>query len=274
MKQLTKIQDTGAKPLRGKQEEYWELNIKPKYEKIRPGFKFKMLSQETLLKMYGIRAFEYGHWTEQNERLDFLTSAEASLADLKTLLQFKSIGFDKIGIAFGARGNGGFAAAHFEASTFMINLTRTKGMGCLAHEYGHAIDYYFGGYVDQSKESFALSGGQSVDTNPEQGKPGTLRQLMYDVIQTAIWSAKGVYSDSYKSWKQKHAGTDYWFRRNEIFARVFEQYVQIKLAEKKVSNHLLTWHKYDINTYLGSADIKRVHPKMVKLINEMARISK
>lgn len=268
---LKKIQDTGESPLRGRQEEYWRIHIKPKYERLRPGFLFKMKPQEVLLKEFGIKAFEYGHWTNQNDRLDFLSGAEASLADIKKCTGLSSIGFNKIGIAYGARGLGGRAAAHFEPDTFMINLTKHHGFGSLAHEYGHALDYLFGGYVEPVKESFALSLGRSTATKPDNNYgAGSLRKLMYDVLQAAIFDNNGGYSQSYQRLKKTFAGAEYWFRRNEIFARTFEQYIQIKLHEKKIANLMLTKRKYEDACYLTNVDIIRVYPKMEKLIKAMA----
>lgn len=48
-----------------------------------------------------------------------------------------------LAIAFGARGSGR-ALAHFEPSRNVINLTKMKGAGSLAHEWGHAFDFNVG----------------------------------------------------------------------------------------------------------------------------------
>ena len=48
-----------------------------------------------------------------------------------------------LAIAFGARGSGS-ALAHFEPARNVINLTKLKGAGSLAHEWGHALDFFLG----------------------------------------------------------------------------------------------------------------------------------
>lgn len=48
-----------------------------------------------------------------------------------------------LAIAFGARGSG-TALAHFEPARNVINLTKLKGAGSLAHEWGHALDFFLG----------------------------------------------------------------------------------------------------------------------------------
>lgn len=49
----------------------------------------------------------------------------------------------RLAIAFGARGKGN-ALAHYEPSRAVINLTKMKGAGSLAHEFGHALDDMLG----------------------------------------------------------------------------------------------------------------------------------
>jgi len=271
--QVVKIQDAGKRPLHGNQESYWKSNIIPKFQKYRPGFNFKYQDQESILKRYGFVAFEYGHWTTQNERYDFLASALASFSDIKRVLNFKTLGFEKIGIAYGARGQGGAAAAHFEPGSFMINLTRRYGFGSFAHEFGHALDYYFGGFIDQSKDSFSLSGGSSFVGKVNYEKPGTLRFLMIDLLQSIRYIDGGP-SESYLMLSKQKAGTEYWFRSTEIFARAFEQYVHYKLRSRKITNTFLTKNKYEDSVYLTDKDFKRILPKMEKLIQALAKKQK
>ncbi|MGB5835284.1 MAG: LPD1 domain-containing protein, partial [Thiohalocapsa sp.] len=68
-----------------------------------------------------------------------------SLLDLAEILDIppRAISLNgTLGLAFGARGHG-WAAAHYEPGTVVINLTKTKGAGSLAHEWFHALDNYF-----------------------------------------------------------------------------------------------------------------------------------
>lgn len=267
-----KIQDFGTN-LRGRQEQYWLSRLKPKYERYRPGFRFKFKLPEQIAKENVIPAFEFGRWTTQNERFDFLAAADASFADMAKVTGIKKIGLNKIGIAYGARGKGGSAAAHFEPGSFMINLTKTQGMGSYAHEYGHALDYFFGGFVDQDPASFSLSGGGSVAAKPIDKFPAsTLRGMMAAVLNAIIWEKPGKYSASYEEFKK--IGGPYWIERTEMFARAFEQWTHHQLAKKKVTNVFLTKSKYEANRYLKPNDFKRVLPHMNKLITAMAAKTK
>ena len=53
-----------------------------------------------------------------------------------------------LSIGFGSRGRGGrnAALAHYEPARKVINLTKIKGAGTLAHEWFHALDDYLGNY--------------------------------------------------------------------------------------------------------------------------------
>lgn len=82
----------------------------------------------------------------EKNRQESLNHAYDALMDLATVLNIppKAISLNgTLGIAFGARGKGS-AAAHYEGDKVVINLTKLSGAGSLAHEWGHALDDYFG----------------------------------------------------------------------------------------------------------------------------------
>lgn len=273
--QVVKIQDVGSSPLRGRQEEFWQSHIWPKYEKYRPGFKFVYKPEAEILKASNLKALEFGHYTTQNERFDFLACSDVSFSDIKKVTGFKEIGFGTIGLAYGVRGMGGFAVAHFEPGSFMINLTKKSGFGAFAHEYGHAIDYFFGGYIDQLPGCFSLSGGHSTSTkNVNPANDGNLRNLMDKVMEAVIWKNPKEHTDMYNYLKRTKDPGGYWFRRTELFARAFEKYIHYKLNKKGVKNDFLLRTKYESGVYLSSNDFIKVLPRMEKLIKKMAANTK
>ncbi len=267
----------------GRIEEYWRYeSLKKIYNlKRKPQFPFKSsidyVDQEFICKAYKIKGFEYGNWVTQDERLNFLVCGHISLFDLAKIMQFpaNNLGFTyKLGIAFGARGHSP-ALAHFEPGSFMINLTQLHGWKSLAHEYGHALDYYFGGYIDQDRSSFSLSGGHSTAKFVSLSgfnKDG-LRYAMNDLINsinTVTINNKIVNSESYK---RLNGYGDYWFHRTEIFARFFERYVMYRLSKLGIQNTFLAKEKYTASVYVTKTDFNRVLPKMERLIKLMAKNS-
>jgi len=103
--------------------------------------------EKMFMDAFGFRAIEYGNWLAQRERQVVLNHAFDSFMDLANALQLPpsamSLGGD-LAIAFGARGTGGKGAAmaHYEPGRNVINLTKISGAGSVAHEWGHAFDYY------------------------------------------------------------------------------------------------------------------------------------
>jgi len=107
------------------------------------------IKPDDFLDTFGFRACEFGNWLPDIERQDVLNRAYDSLSTLARVLgvskAFLSLG-GTLALAFGSRGVGR-ALAHYEPARKVINLTRLKGAGALAHEFFHALDDYMGEHV-------------------------------------------------------------------------------------------------------------------------------
>jgi hypothetical protein len=117
------------------------------------------ITSQRLMDTFGFRGVNFGRegWINQVERQAYLNQAFDGLMDLADVLGVPSRAMSldgKLGIAFGAQGKGR-NAAHFVPGYNEINLTRTKGAGTLAHEWGHALDHHF-----------ALQAGLEKDAEP------------------------------------------------------------------------------------------------------------
>lgn len=103
---------------------------------------------EDFKETFGLRAVEFGNWNNQDDRQSLMNDAWDGLMDLADVLGIppKAIGLNgDLALAFGARGHGlQGARAHYELDRAVINLTKEKGAGSLAHEWFHAADHYFG----------------------------------------------------------------------------------------------------------------------------------
>lgn len=94
----------------------------------------------------GFRGIEFGNWSAQDERQRILNMAYDGLMDLAEIMGVppKAMSLNgTLGMAFGARGGGRFAA-HYEPGKLVINMTKIRGGGSMAHEWAHAMDHYFG----------------------------------------------------------------------------------------------------------------------------------
>jgi hypothetical protein len=111
--------------------------------------KGKDIDTEIFQDTFKFRGGEFGNWNTQDDRQQNLNLAYDSLIDLSRVLKIspQAVALDgTLALAFGSRGRGGIhsASAHYEPSSVVINLTKMRGAGSLAHEWGHALDDYLG----------------------------------------------------------------------------------------------------------------------------------
>lgn len=258
----TKITDTSNTINAGGRAEKWWKGKSVKSKSSSPSRAKDDIDLQKILQRYNLKGFEFGNWLNNDERYDRVLACEDSLAELAKIMGTKNLGMNcLVGIAFGARGSKG-ALAHYEPGFNMINITKEKGDGCLAHEYGHALDYNIGRYYDQHKEYNYLSGGRSVSTFLKDNIGGTIRNNMNVVVDVAANMLKDRLAEY----------PDYWKRRNEIFARLFEQYCAYKLKQDGYRDKFLTssWQTYVSSpVYWSAEEFKNLIPGMDKLIGNM-----
>ncbi|MEO0473553.1 MAG: LPD1 domain-containing protein [Bacteroidota bacterium] len=295
----------------GRMDQHWRFKeIIPYFEGFRTGSKmphsFRYYDHRFLMDHFKLKGWEFGNWTTEEDRLNYVCATGISLYDIWKVTGFpkEAVGqFGKLGVAIGARGNGR-GIAHYEPGTGIINMTRYKrygnagsalkvpdmsnkklrsflqtgGVGAFAHEYGHSLDYFFGGYVEKDKVIYALSRGRSLSTVIDQSlaKQDSLRGLTEKLMSVMMWEKDGnTQTEFYKGLKRVAASNGtYWIRRNEMFARAFEQWVQLKMAKKKAHNHFLHQPKYQTAAYMKPDMLKRVVPVMDKLIAKMRQQAK
>ena len=104
------------------------------------------ITGQDYLDAFGFRGGEFGNWMNQNDRQASLNMGFEALKDLAFVLQIsdKDIAYQGVlAIAFGARGSGN-AVAHYDSLRKVINLTKMRGAGSLAHEWWHGLDDYLG----------------------------------------------------------------------------------------------------------------------------------
>ncbi len=152
-----------------------------KFENMRTGMPRRQDNQdvkpEALMEVFGFRGVNFGEWTKQSERQGFINYAYDSFYDLSKLLNLppKAMSLNgKLGIAFGAQGRSD-AAAHFLPEYNEINLTRKSGAGSLAHEWWHALDFYFGDKIKDKDFS-----GVAALSIPRTG--GTIRPEVFNAF--------------------------------------------------------------------------------------------
>ncbi|MBR2618559.1 MAG: hypothetical protein IKC81_04570, partial [Paludibacteraceae bacterium] len=267
---MQKITDTYKTPIRGGRSEKWWLNNPGQLDKGKNAKHRTQITSKTpdidirkFLDEFSLKGVEFGNWLGQGERYDHLLSAGAAINELSKLVG-KNVGFDgNVGIAFGARGVKG-AAAHFECVENMINLTKRSGAGTLAHEYGHAIDFNIGAFCDQHKTYAYLSGGRSTAATLSDNVGWEMRAMVNQIVDYV--KTTGSFK---KLFERTYPNSPYWYRRTEVFARFFEQYVAYK-TQSKNAYLCKPWDKYvnGLNklAYLQEDEFKQILPVADKLV--------
>ena len=211
---------------------------------------------EDILEAFKLRGGQFGNWTNQNDRQTNMNMLFDAFRDLAVALDipYEDISLMRnngertaaLGIAWGARGHSG-AMAHYEPVENVINLTKMRGAGSLAHEWGHALDCYIkdmcdfrAGYEAEKAQKYMASHCINKD-NP------ILRVIEAMEYKHIEGEERPVFTDYYKEAKKtdkEYAKTDngYWSSSCEMFARAFACYVSDKLAEKGIKSDYLTGH--------------------------------
>lgn len=210
-----------------------------------------------IMERFGLHSIEFGNWVPQDERQQALVAIDESLADLAKILRVpqKAIGLKgTLAIAYGARGRGGTAAAHFNSRYILINLTRTHGPGTLAHEYGHAIDFHlWPGRRD-------LGEWRSTSTRLPRRGQNTARGLMEKALAKLMLNPDG----SMNSYREKIKNApEYWIRNNEIWARAFEAMINMELKKAGKRNYFLANSQYGHAVYPNKALLTKARAAMM-----------
>lgn len=128
------------------------------------------------MNAFKIRGGEFGNYTNDKDRQANLNMAYEAFCDLADALEISRediglVGLETgaLGIAFGARGHGN-ALAHYEPGREVINLTKLRGAGSLAHEWGHAFDDFLGKIVDSHIVGHYATNMLRIDAIPESFK--------------------------------------------------------------------------------------------------------
>lgn len=252
-------------------QELWS-NMKFKVEERR-GFnrdrvgtnyrKGKDVTPEEFGDIFGFRGVQFGNWVNNKERQGSLNDAYDAFMDLATALEIspKSVSLGgELGIAFGARGGGEFSA-HYEPAQIVINLTKTKGAGSLAHEWWHALDNYFSRmkgkkldyFTDSPTQGYKRDINNTIVTNESVRKE--MADAFYNVVNTIRKSELPKRSERLDETRSKL----YWSTVTEMSARSFENFIIERLGLTNEQNDYLANFK-EIGEWINSGFDNKSYP--------------
>lgn len=183
--------------------------------------------------VFGFRALEFGNYVSQKERQQYLNDIYDALMDMSEVLGVSpralSLG-GKLALAVGARGTSG-ASGHYEPYKNVINITKTKGAGVLAHEWLHALDRYFSNF----DENALYPNGVRYATEKEYAE--NTRREIKDAFEKIMSAVRG---GEYQ--KRSARLGDYWASDKELAARALQDYMMRKLDDRGQKNDFLSNH--------------------------------
>ena len=218
------------------------------------------VSPDTLMETFRLRGIDFGEWVEGDFRQRSVDLTYDSFKMLAEAIGAPDSGISlndeqRLGIGWGARGRGGKTAAAFWPDNGVIGLTKTKGDGSLAHEWGHAFDFMIdrGKFMIDSKyniyhdalEDLKLAFRQYYRTDgleemvtslltgmwsQTRNRVGRLEETRRFLEEEAIGAIKS-YTEYFKNALALDDGeiNKYWSKKEELWARAFEAYVADKL---------------------------------------------
>lgn len=191
-------------------------------------YKYYCVTDPNILSAkYNLRGGEFGNYETSKDRLGSLNMAFDAFEDLADVCGIKAsdigLGGD-LAIAFGARGRGA-AMAHYEPVKNVINITKIRGAGSLAHEWAHALDMFLG-------KHYGCSGFISEDCT-RSGVPEKVSVLVHSFFEqngteTKFYEGSKAFDKTFQK-----AGNGYWASAHEMWARAFACFVRDELGDRK-----------------------------------------
>jgi len=207
------------------------------------------VTPEQFEQAFGFRGVQFGDWVGQGAdakaRQGMLNQAYDALHDLAEIIGVptRAISLNgTMGLAFGARGKG-WASAHFEPDNLVINLTKTRGAGSLAHEWFHALDNYFSRMRRDGEES-PFTGDQYgyrrqnyITYQPEayyEKEGRTIRARDFEAAIAAGPLQAGASREDRRNYnlRRQIGSTDGWVKRDAVRPQVEERFAALVEALK------------------------------------------
>ena len=189
-----------------KQMSILDADIRINSENVTSAIDFNV-TPEQIMREFAPRGVEFGDWVNNDERQMMLNRFYVAMLDLEKITGVSpAVWLSGLGVAFGDRGQGRKASAHYEPTNHVINLTKMSGAGCLFHELLHSAD---------------------VNITKLAGNALSKQELCLPKIPE--WDKRCNSADASKSKK-------YWSTHCEKLARAFESYCLYELESMGMAN--------------------------------------
>ncbi len=151
-------------------------NLCNQNQTIGRGCKIDINTPAEIVEKFGFKAVNYGVYVDDKwsrEHTKHFLGAISDLAEMHNIDIKKLNQLGQLSIAFGAKGRKGHLATYFP-QTKDINLTKGKGDGSVAHEWGH----YFDNVIVELDEQLAINKFASKGSMPDLEIKALFKELI------------------------------------------------------------------------------------------------
>jgi len=194
--------------------------------------------EKSIHKRFGLRGIEYGNYVDDESREYHSNQCTMAFADLARILKIseKDVSFNgRLAIGFGTRGTG-TANATYHPDRKIINITKNRGGGSLAHEWSHFFDNIMG---ERSGKLYAFASEGELNNQPE------IVQEAYRNLNNSINCVIGADHEIYhgKSSIASWGGIDTFIENNnndatKTYQAIFNYYRNVKSDDKETRARL------------------------------------
>ncbi|AQT06415.1 LPD1 domain-containing protein [Acetobacter persici] len=239
------------------------------------------VSAEQLMRDFGFRGIEFGEWLPNDERQIVINAAWVACHDLADAIGInpRGVGLNgTLALALGARGKG-HANAHFEPGKRVMNLTRMRGAGSLAHEWAHALDFFIANSrapEDLKSEGGSLryaSGGR-LKFNDKRGKslsflPNAVVEQVNSVLHSFL-KIKLTKEEDIALWANAIKAEETIRERYETAKARDKKDFETKYPDEDAPQHMVISTQHRLNAWNNSiercnANIKRMEEAVARL---------
>lgn len=196
----------------------------------------KLTSPQAIVDTYNLKGLVFGNFVTQEERFFFLYKISKQLEVLSKIKGSQNLGNGELVLAFGSEGRPN-TMAHFNPNKLLINLNRggkgdystiLQGESSFIHEYAHYLDFRQGNMNDKGLPfNFASENNKETHSNKITALFSQVTLVPYNDV------------DYYKK-----LHTDYYQKKIEIFARLFEAALTHYINENESEYNLFFDRKY------------------------------
>ena len=195
---------------------------------------------EEFTRRFAFRGVQFGNWVSAARRRTDLADASQGFEDLAAVLGWPartlSLG-GALGLAFGARGQGGpqRTRAHYEPALRVIAISKPAGPGSLAHEWFHAFDHEASRLTNNRRDCYAT---EAWPDSEHYGTPASrLAKAMH--AYGSLLKSLGLCKRSATLDIRRPKSKPYWSTTRELAARAFEAWIRWRLAQMGIRNDYL-----------------------------------